>query len=134
MLRRFARALVALSLTVAIPVTAWAACGPGLPFARAKAMCHTAASPEEHCQMSQMAKQGGDVPDCCKVKKAVSQPFVLVAPPAAPDLHPALAAGDLERVDAVALALVPPSIDRAWHVPLKLPHEPTYLRISVLLV
>jgi hypothetical protein len=134
MLPRIARALVALALTVAIPVTAWAACGSGLPFARAKSMCHTPASVDGHCQMAQMAKQGDEIPDCCKVKKEVSQPFVLIAPPTTPDLDPALAAGDVERVDVAAIALVPPSIDRAWHVPLKLPHDPTYLRISVLLV
>jgi hypothetical protein len=123
-----ARSLVALALAVVVPTAAWAACGPALPFSAAGTTCRMPA--EDHCNQAQGA---GDLPDCCKVKKATLQPIVLIAPPATPDGHRVLTAGavvgDTLRVPAAQAVL-----DRAVRSPLKLPGDPTYLRISVLLI
>lgn len=94
------------------------------------------------CQMSEKgegcccraAHGTGELPDCCKVRTHTTQPTILMAPPATPDLRAAATADAGDVIDRIAAPDARDVLARAEHVPLKFPHDPTYLRISVLLI
>jgi hypothetical protein len=130
-MRQLLRSLVALALAVSVPAAAWATCAESRPIAQTKQVCPMAAKGQRCCCPAQA---GGELPDCCKVKTPTPQAVVLVAPPPAPDHHAVTVtdAGDLANTCAAMAAR--DALSRAHRMPLKYPHDPTYLRISVLLI
>lgn len=131
-MRQVLRSLVALALVVSVPAAAWATC--------AERGAGSAGRPT--CQMSERgggcccraAHGTGELPDCCKVKTHTTQPTILMAPPATPDLRAAATADAGDVVDRIAAPGVLKLLLHAEYFPLKFPHGPTYLRISVLLI
>jgi len=131
MLRRFARSLIALTHIAAIPAAAWATCAESQPVARNTATCHLAAKGHGRCCPKQSS---GELPDCCKVRTPTPQGVFLVAPPASVDRRTATQVVAAAVIDAIMAPAAREVLARADHVPLKFPHGPTYLRISVLLI
>lgn len=116
---------------LAVTLQVWVGATFASPMLFARPMCQAPATKGHGC--CRKVPGGGEVPDCCKVKTQTSQPIVLIAPPT-PDRSVTMTALAVEPIDSSALPAAQQGIDRAARSPLRLPHDPTYLRISVLLI
>jgi hypothetical protein len=130
-MRQLLRSLLALTLAVSVPSAAWATCAESRPAAQARQVCPMSAKGHPCCCPRPAY---GELPDCCKVKTPTPQALLLVAPPPVPDRQAVTLVDAGEVVETAALTSMWLALARADHVPLKLPHAPTYLRISVLLI
>ncbi len=121
------RALVALLLVLAVPGSAWAACGSALLQPAAHSLCLTMQG--DHCQ-----NDTGLSPDCCKTDHETPRHQV----PTTVTAVSGQAALETAPVPAPAVQAVPTASARAFETasrgPTKLPLDAVYLRHAALLI
>jgi hypothetical protein len=121
------RALVALLLALAVPGSAWAACGSALLQPAARSMCLMMQG--GHCE-----NDTGLSPDCCKTDHETPRNQVLTTV----TVVPGKAALEIAPAPAPAVQAVPTASARAFETasrgPTKLPLDAVYLRHAALLI
>lgn len=118
--------VVALLVTVVLQATR-----PASASAARRPACHATIRDDSCC----LGHRDRARPDCCKVKTLPPQPVVAVVPSSS---AVTLVGRDTDFTALIPLARIVhearPPLERAVWFPLKVPHDPTYLRISVLLI
>jgi hypothetical protein len=121
------RALVALILALAVPGSAWAACGSALLEPAARSMCLM-------MQGGGCEHDTGVAPDCCKTDHETPRHQIVTTVAAAPGKAVLAAAPAPAPVDSAVPAARARAFETASRGPTKLPLDAVYLRHAALLI